>query len=449
MAPRSSPLTPASASRSNSRPSTEASVRSRLHASERWRRRRPITSLTLCGIASGAVAGSLQASLRGEQPHDLADEQRVALGLGVHRRSQLRCGRAGRGELDEVGDVGLAEAGERERPRDRLASQLGEGRRERIRQGRIDVAVRADDQQAAVAELAGDELEKQERGLVCRVQVVEHQHQRPRGRRALQEGGHGIEEPEARSLGLERRRRRQIGEEVAELGKQLGHVGGSLAKLGAKSSPRRYREGTAAATAPRASRRGRRPPPSSGRPAPARRALWRVRSAPRRGGSCRYRARRRAGTAVRGRRRRHRDPRRARRARARGPQTRCVRCPTADSAAAGSCRRQVESRGPARVSPARARVAARPARCPAPRPASCARPGRPAARRPGGRERYRASISCAAQALSVGMLADQRLELRPPPRRGRRAPASPRSAARAPPTRRSSSRAISRCANGS
>ena len=47
----------------------------------------------------------VKASLRGEQPHDLADEQRVALGLGVHRRGQVGCGRAGRGELDEAGDV--------------------------------------------------------------------------------------------------------------------------------------------------------------------------------------------------------------------------------------------------------------------------------------------------------------------------------------------------------
>ena len=125
----------------------------------------------------------------------------------MHRRAQLRCGRARRGELDEASDVGLAQAGERKRSGDRLASQLGEGRRERVRQRRIDVAVRADDQQAALAKLAGDELKKQERRLVGRVQVVEHEHQRPPGRRALQKGGHGIEEPEARSLRLERRRR--------------------------------------------------------------------------------------------------------------------------------------------------------------------------------------------------------------------------------------------------
>ena len=84
-------------------------------------------------------------------------------------------------------------------------------------------------------ELASDELEKQKRRLVCRVQIVEHQHEGPRVRRAPQEGRHGIEEPEARPLGLGRRRRGRLGEEGAELGEELRHVGGSLAKLGSES----------------------------------------------------------------------------------------------------------------------------------------------------------------------------------------------------------------------
>ena len=77
------------------------------------------------------------------------------------------------------------------------------------------MAVGADDQQTAVAEFPRHEPQEQERGLVRRVQVVEHQHQRTRGRHALQECGDGIEQPEARPLGLERGRRRQIGKQVA------------------------------------------------------------------------------------------------------------------------------------------------------------------------------------------------------------------------------------------
>ena len=54
-APRSSPLTRASTARSNSRPSTDANVSSALQSSDRWRRRRPIVSRTLCGISSRAL----------------------------------------------------------------------------------------------------------------------------------------------------------------------------------------------------------------------------------------------------------------------------------------------------------------------------------------------------------------------------------------------------------
>ena len=92
------------------------------------------------------------------------------------------------------------------------------GRLERVRERRIDVAIRADDQQPALAELTSHEPQQQQRGLVRGVEVVEHHHQRLRGRHALQEGGERIEQAEARSLGLDRRRRRQIGEPVPQLG---------------------------------------------------------------------------------------------------------------------------------------------------------------------------------------------------------------------------------------
>ena len=128
MASRSSPPTPASASRSNSRPSTEARVRRRLHPSERWRRRRPITSLTLWGMASGAVAGSTRRLLRSQQPQDLADEQWIAFGLGMHTAAQVACGRSRSSQLDETIDVARSEPGERERSRDGLASQFRERR---------------------------------------------------------------------------------------------------------------------------------------------------------------------------------------------------------------------------------------------------------------------------------------------------------------------------------
>ena len=84
--------------------------------------------------------------LSGEQPQNLADEEGISLCLGVDGRGEVSCGRAGCGELQEAGDVGLGEAGELEALRDRLARELHQGRPQRIGEGGIDVAVRADDQ---------------------------------------------------------------------------------------------------------------------------------------------------------------------------------------------------------------------------------------------------------------------------------------------------------------
>ena len=131
-------------------------------------------------------------------------------------------------------DVGLVEPGEQQRPRDRLARQRGEGRPQRVGRGRIDVAARADDHDPALGELAGHELQEQQRRLVRRVQVVEHQHERLRDRDALQERGQGIEQPEARSLGFGPGGRRQVGDDVAQLRQQLGEVRRSRPQLPAQ-----------------------------------------------------------------------------------------------------------------------------------------------------------------------------------------------------------------------
>ena len=121
-----------------------------------------------------------QALLRGEQPHDLAHEQRVALRLGVQRRTELGCRSLGRGHLDEAHDVARGEPGKRKPAGDRLARKLGDGAFERVRERWIDVAIGADDQQPAVAELASDESQQEQRRLVRGVEIVQHHYERPR-----------------------------------------------------------------------------------------------------------------------------------------------------------------------------------------------------------------------------------------------------------------------------
>ena len=184
--------------------------------------------------------------------------------------------------------------------RDRLPREGGERVAERFGERRVHVAVGADDQDPAVGELAGHELQQQQRGLVGGVQVVEHEHERLRRRGALQERGERVEEPEARALGLDGGHGRQVGQDRAQLRQQLRDVDRPGAELRAQQLRARRGGRTRAATAPTASTRARRPPPSSARRAPARRAPGPARSAPPRAGSCRSPARRRAGTGARG-----------------------------------------------------------------------------------------------------------------------------------------------------
>ena len=66
------------------------------------------------------------------------------------------------------------------------------------------------------------------------MQVVEDQHERLRGRDALDERGEGVEQPEAGALGVGTGGRREIVEDLAQLRQQLGEVGGARAQLPAQ-----------------------------------------------------------------------------------------------------------------------------------------------------------------------------------------------------------------------
>ena len=116
-ASRSRSLDCARASRSNSRPSTAASTSSRRHSSERWRRRRRIASRTLggIGIRASRPGDVLQPALGREQLRDLADEERVAVGLAVDRRDQVGRSVETVLGLHEAGHVGLGQSVQRER----------------------------------------------------------------------------------------------------------------------------------------------------------------------------------------------------------------------------------------------------------------------------------------------------------------------------------------------
>ena len=202
---------------------------------------------------------------------------------GPPRRRRTGCRRSARGPPRPgpaaAGDAGghLDVARDRRRPeaaqRDPAAAldpgQLAEHPGERVVAAELDVAVGAEDQQAARGELAGDELEQQQRGLVGPVQVVEHEHHRAgRGRPPSEEARDRVEEPEARLLAVGALGGLDV-EPLGDLGDELGDLGGAGAELPGE----RDRVGVAdvgrGSPGPRASRRARPRPRGSG---PSRRA---------------------------------------------------------------------------------------------------------------------------------------------------------------------------------
>jgi hypothetical protein len=159
-------------------------------------------------------AGGRRDPLEGEEAHDLADEERIPLGLLVQRRDELGRGDLRRCRLDVGRHVFLAQPAGRKASGHRLPSDLGQHRGQRLSGNRTDVTVGTEDQDARRAERAGNELKKQERGRVGGVQVVEDEHERPLRGGLPEKTGGGVEETKARRLRLGRDRRRQAGQQL-------------------------------------------------------------------------------------------------------------------------------------------------------------------------------------------------------------------------------------------
>ena len=128
-------------------------------------------------LRRAAAAGQL--ALAGEQPDDLADEERVAVGLLLDGLGQSRRRRGARGHLDVALDGADRQPLQRDAPTALDAGDLAEHPGERMVAAELDVAVGAEDQQATRGELASREAEQEQRRLIRPMQVVEHEHDRP------------------------------------------------------------------------------------------------------------------------------------------------------------------------------------------------------------------------------------------------------------------------------
>jgi hypothetical protein len=153
-----------------------------------------------------------------QQPRELRDVEGVAVGPLVHRDRHVRRRGGTCADREQLPHLGVAE------PDEVQAERLQPGHhRKRLGQRRADVgrcvAVRPDEQDLGVLQLAADVLQQAQAVDVGPVQVVEHHQQRPRPRRGPEQLRDGVVEAEARGL--------VVGSSSPELGQDVGEVGAS------------------------------------------------------------------------------------------------------------------------------------------------------------------------------------------------------------------------------
>src|SRR5439155_26752852 len=137
-------------------------------------------------------------------------------------------------QSDVLLHVLFAQPAKRESARHRLASEVGQQRSQRLAGDRVNVASSSDDEHACRTELAGEELEQEQRGCISGVKIVKDKDERPASGSRAKELGSRIEEAEARPFRVERRRLREVRELLPQLRDKVRHVPGTGPELGAQ-----------------------------------------------------------------------------------------------------------------------------------------------------------------------------------------------------------------------
>ena len=188
-------------------------------------------------------------------PHDLLDEERVALGLAVQRGHEVGRRLAAEGG-DELGDLAAREPVERDVGEHRVAPQRGDQLRERVAVVDLGVAVGAEEHRAPRLRRPDQMAQHLQRRAVGPLQVVEHEQQRRAGGDLGQQRGEGVEQPLALDarVRLDRRAARRACRARAAAPRGRPRAGRAA---GRGRSARRRPTSRAASRAPAGRRRGR------------------------------------------------------------------------------------------------------------------------------------------------------------------------------------------------
>ena len=136
----------------------------------------PDWDLSPCG--SERVVG-MEVAFALEQPQQLGDEERVALGALVHGAHQPFTRPASEGGGDDAGDLALLQAAKRDPLHDRLAGQRAERLGQRLAHLCLHVAVGSQHDQTSGPELCGQETQQPQRSRVGPMEIIDDHQQRP------------------------------------------------------------------------------------------------------------------------------------------------------------------------------------------------------------------------------------------------------------------------------
>jgi hypothetical protein len=165
-----------------------------------------------------------------EMAKHLLHEERIALGLRVHERHQLRWGLGTGAAFEERRDSLFGQATEQELVGQAVAQQLGKHGGQGTSGLETRVAVGPHGEDGELRDPLGHVADQEQRRLVGPVEIFVHEHQRGRARGALHELGDTVEQVAALLLGRERDGLRDVRIARPQLGDELGDLGGVVAE---------------------------------------------------------------------------------------------------------------------------------------------------------------------------------------------------------------------------
>ncbi len=163
---------------------------------------------------------------------DLLDEERIARGRApdaVHETGP----RLDVARVDELPDLALAQAPERDVLGDAVVAEVGDDSSQRMVADHLARAIRAEHAERRRIDLAGEVAEQCQRGAIGPVEVVQHEEQRCALGDAAEQGVDRLEHEVALGVGLGPDRLGEVGEPHADVGDQAGEERAAAHEVGA------------------------------------------------------------------------------------------------------------------------------------------------------------------------------------------------------------------------